>query len=98
MDSTKQISALYNIKDFFLPNYVGDELILIQLQNNVSDFNKYLNINALGGFIFEQIISGKSFDAIVFAILTNYEIDVAQASQDLSAFIDELYQYTIDHA
>jgi len=98
MDSTKQISELHNIKDFFLPNYVGNELILIQLHNNVANFNKYLIINDLGGFIFEQIMSGKSYDAIVFAILTNYEIDVAQASQDLSAFIDELYQYTIDHA
>jgi hypothetical protein len=81
----------------FVCKEVGSEILLVPLRNNVADFNQYLTLNELGTFIYKLITDGKVYDEILTAILAEYEIDDTHARQDLSAFIDQLYQYTIGH-
>ena len=81
----------------FVCKEVGSEILLVPLRNNVADFNQYLTLNELGSFIYKLIIDGKTFEDILSEIRAQYEIDDTQARHDLSAFIDQLYQYTIGH-
>ena len=82
----------------FVCKEVGTEILLVPLRNNVADFNQYLTLNELGSFIYKLITDGKRYEDILSEILAHYEIDDTQARQDFSAFIDQLYKYTIGHA
>ena len=73
----------------------GSDTLLVPLRNNVADFNQYLTLNELGSFIYLLITEGNNFEQIHAAILANYEVNPDEASQDLNAFIELLYKYTV---
>ena len=79
----------------FVCKEVGADTLLVPLRNNVADFNQYLTLNELGSFIYLLITEGNNFEQIYAAILANYEVNPDEASQDLNAFIELLYKYTV---
>jgi len=98
MQQNRQIQEIQAQAAHFVCKEVGSEILLVPLRDNVADFNQYLTLNELGSFIYKLITDGKPYEEIISEILAQYEIDDTQASQDLNAFIDQLYQYTIGHA
>lgn len=98
MQQNQHIQEIQAQATHFVCKEVGSEILLVPLRDNVADFNQYLTLNELGSFIYKLITDGKAFEDILSEILAQYEIDDTQARQDLSAFIDQLYQYTIGHA
>ena len=98
MQQNQYIQEIQAQAAHFVCKEVGSEILLVPLRDNVADFNQYLTLNELGSFIYKLITDGKAFEDILSEILAQYEIDETQARQDLSAFIDQLYQYTIGHA
>ena len=79
----------------FVCKEVGADTLLVPLRNNVADFNQYLTLNELGSLIYLLITEGNNFEQIHAAILANYEVNPDEASQDLNAFIELLYKYTV---
>ncbi len=98
MQQNQYIQEIQAQAAHFVCKEVGSEILLVPLRDNVADFNQYLTLNELGSFIYKLITNGKRYEDILSEILAQYEIDDTQARQDLSAFIDQLYQYTIGHA
>jgi len=98
MQQNQYIQEIQAQAAHFVCKEVGSEILLVPLRDNVADFNQYLTLNELGSFIYKLITDGKAFEDILSEILAQYEINDTQARQDLSAFIDQLYQYTIGHA
>lgn len=98
MQQNQYIQEIQAQAAHFVCKEVGSEILLVPLRDNVADFNQYLTLNELGSFIYKLITDGKRYEDILSEILAQYEIDDTQARQDLSAFIDQLYQYTIGHA
>ncbi len=98
MQQNQYIQEIQAQAAHFVCKEVGSEILLVPLRDNVADFNQYLTLNELGSFIYKLITDGKALEDILSEILAQYEIDDTQARQDLSAFIDQLYQYTIGHA
>jgi len=97
MQQNQYIQEIQAQAAHFVCKEVGSEILLVPLRDNVADFNQYLTLNELGSFIYKLITDGKAFEDILSEILAQYEINDTQARQDLSAFIDQLYQYTIGH-
>mgnify|MGYP000412622766 FL=1 len=98
MQQNQYIQEIQAQAAHFVCKEVGSEILLVPLRDNVADFNQYLTLNELGSFIYKLITDGKPYEDILSEILAQYEINDTQARQDLSAFIDQLYQYTIGHA
>lgn len=98
MQQNQYIQEIQAQAAHFVCKEVGSEILLVPLRDNVADFNQYLTLNELGSFIYKLITDGKRYEDILSEILAQYEIDDTQARQDLSAFIDQLYKYTIGHA
>lgn len=98
MQQNQHIQEIQAKAAHFVCKEVGSEILLVPLRDNVADFNQYLTLNELGSFIYKLITDCKPYEDILSEILAQYEIDDTQARQDLSAFIDQLYQYTIGHA
>ena len=98
MQQNQYIQEIQAQAPHFVCKEVGSEILLVPLRDNVADFNQYLTLNELGSFIYKLITDGKQFEEILSEILAQYEIADTQARQDLSAFIGQLYQYTVGHA
>ena len=95
MQQNQYIQEIQAQAAHFVCKEVGSDTLLVPLRDNVADFNQYLTLNELGSFIYKLIIDGKVSDEILSAILAHYEIDDTRARQDLNAFIELLYKYTV---
>jgi hypothetical protein len=98
MQQNQYIQEIQAQAAHFVCKEVGADTLLVPLRDNVADFNQYLTLNELGSFIYRLVAAGNNFDQIHAALLEAYDVSAAQASQDLSNFIEQLYQYTIGHA
>jgi hypothetical protein len=95
MQQNQFIQEIQAQAPYFVCKEVGADTLLVPLRNNVADFNQYLTLNELGSFIYLLITEGNNFEQIHAAILANYEVNPDEASQDLNAFIELLYKYTV---
>jgi hypothetical protein len=95
MQQNQYIQEIQAQAAHFVCKEVGSDTLLVPLRDNVADFNQYLTLNELGSFIYRLITEGNNFEQIHAAIIANYEVDTDEASQDLNAFIELLYKYTV---
>jgi hypothetical protein len=87
------ITSIFVKKNQFVCRNTGDELILIRLENNVADFNKYLTLNEVGAFIWEEIEANDDEVSLVAKICAEFEADESEVLKDLYAFLKKLSDY-----
>lgn len=95
MQQNQYIQEIQAQAPHFVCKEVGADTLLVPLRDNVADFNQYLTLNELGSFIYRLVADGNNFAQIHAAILANYEVGTDDATQDLNAFIELLYKYTV---
>ena len=78
------------IKEGFILRHIGDEIIVVAVGEASKDFNGIIRMNSTGEFLWNAMSSETNEDALVSALLSEYEIDEATARRDASAFIEKL--------
>ena len=73
----------------------GNEYILVPITNNIADMNSVYTLNETGAFIWDQIDGKRSVGEIISALTDEYEIDSANAEEDVFTFIDNMSKYLI---
>jgi hypothetical protein len=73
----------------------GNEYILVPITNNIADMNSVYTLNETGAFIWEQIDGIRDVEEIIFALITEYDIDFDTASKDLFSYINNMSKYLI---
>jgi hypothetical protein len=73
----------------------GNEYVLVPVANNIADMDSVFTLNETGAFIWEQIDGKKTVSEIIFALITEYDIDKDIASKDVNEFIDNMNKYLI---
>jgi hypothetical protein len=73
----------------------GNEFVLVPVSNNIADMNSVFTLNETGAYIWEHIDGVRKVEDIIMALTSEYEIDYEIASEDVFAFIDEMYRYLI---
>lgn len=76
------------LKQNFITHTHGDEHILISTGNG--NFSGVVRSNSTAAFIIEQLKEDTTLDAIIDAMLLEYEVDRDQAAQDAAAVIEKL--------
>jgi len=66
---------------------VGDETVLLDLASGV-----YFGLDGVGKRIWESVADGGSLSQVVDVIVAEYEVDEAQAEQDVLAFASDLLE------
>jgi len=78
------------IKENYMLRKVADCYVVVPIGAAVSEFNGMINLNEVGAFLWRQLESDTTFEAVLAAMLEEYEVDEAIAKADLEKFVGEL--------
>ena len=76
------------IKSGFILREIAGEHVLMFLDASLK--NKVITLNETGAFLFNLISEGKDEKELIEALLSEYEIDEASATNDVKKFIEAI--------
>lgn len=78
------------VKSGFAVREIGGDYILIPLGEMALKFSGFITTNAVGAYIWECLQKECSKEALLTQILEEFDIDEAQAKQDMEEFLDQI--------
>lgn len=78
------------IKENYMLRKVADCYVVVPIGAAVAEFNGMINLNEVGAFLWRQFETETTFEAVLAAMLEEYEVDEAVAKADLQHFVKEL--------
>lgn len=78
------------IKQGFVLKSIADSHIVVPLGSQVVDFSSIIKLTDTGAFLWSKLSSDVSSDELVSALTAEYDVDIATATRDVSAFITKL--------
>jgi len=78
------------IKDNFMLRKVADCYVVVPIGPAVADFNGMINLNEAGAFLWQLLERETSEDAVVAAMLEQYEVSEDIARNDVKKFVAQL--------
>lgn len=78
------------IKKELIKRTIAGDTVLVPVGSAVYDANGLFVLNELGGFLWELLPQAEDMDALVSAVLAEYEVEEATARQDIARFLAEL--------
>lgn len=83
------------IKENFMLRKVADCYVVVPIGTAVADFNGMINLNEAGAFLWQLLENDTTPDAVVNALLEQYEVDEATAKNDVDKFIAQLREASL---
>ncbi len=83
------------IKENFMLRKVADCYVVVPIGAAVAQFNGMINLNEAGAFLWQQLENETTIDAVVAAMLQQYEVDEATAKADVEKFISQLREASL---
>lgn len=77
------------IKDGFILRSVADQTVVLPVGDDL-DLNMMITLNETGTFLWERLQSETSEDALVAALLGEYDVDEATARKAVVTFVGKL--------
>ena len=78
------------IKKELIKRDIAGEVFLVPVGKSMYDSNGLFILTELGAFIWDLLPNAESEDAIVSAVLAEYEVDEATARADIREFLKKL--------
>lgn len=83
------------IKKELIKRQIAGDTVLVPVGRTVYESNGLFVLNELGNFIWDLLPQVESKEAILDAVLAEYDVDRATAQQDIDAFFSRLEQLGI---
>lgn len=77
------------IRDTYILRSVAGENLVVAVGANVN-FNSVMTLNESGKFLWEKLTADTTKEALIDALLSEYDVDKETAERDVSAFIEKL--------
>lgn len=77
------------IRDTYILRSVAGENLVVAVGANVN-FNSVMTLNETGKFLWEKLTADTTKEALIDALLSEYDVDKETAERDVSAFIEKL--------
>lgn len=77
------------IKDGFMLRRVAGQTVVLPADSNL-DLNMMITLNETGAFLWERLQSETTEDALVAALLEEYDVDEATARECVQNFVGKL--------
>ena len=74
----------------FLLRQLADSWIVLPFGGATVDFNGMLTLNESGAFLWKKLEQGSDREALIRALLAEYDVDSATATADVDAFLEKL--------
>ena len=78
------------IKEGFILREIAGSFIVVAVGDAVKTFNGVINLNQTGALLWKTLANGGDKDALVKALLGEYDVEEEIASKDVDAFIAKL--------
>jgi hypothetical protein len=78
------------VKEGYMLREVAGNSVVVAVGKATLDFNGLITLNSTGTFLWKLLEQETSEEALVIAILDDYEIDESTARIDIASFIDKL--------
>ena len=83
------------IKKELIKREIAGDTILVPVGKTVLDSNGLFVLNELGAFLWDRLPDAQDADALLAAVLEEYEVSAEEAAQDIAAFLERLRQLEI---
>ena len=83
------------VKKDYVARKVGETDIVVATGKAVKEFNGYSTLNETGRFLWDKLEKDTDENALVSALLEEYEVDGATAEKDVKAFLEVLRKNNI---
>ena len=78
------------IKKELIKREIAGDVILVPVGKTALDSNGLFMLNELGGFLWDLLPEADSVEALIDAVLQNYDVDEATAKADIEEFLETL--------
>ena len=78
------------IKEGFILREIAGSFIVVAVGDAVKTFNGVINLNQTGALLWKELAKGGDEDALVKALLSEYDVDEEIAKKDAQEFIAKL--------
>ncbi len=78
------------LKKNFILREVAGTFLVVAVGDAVKDFNKAINLNSTGAFLWKQLEKEVTEEELVDKLLEEYEIDRETAKKDILGFLQRL--------
>ena len=83
------------IKKELVKRDIAGDTILVPVGKTVYDSNGLFILNELGGFLWDHLEAAETEEALLSAVLAEYEVTEETARQDIAAFLNKLRELNI---
>lgn len=78
------------IKDGFILREIAGNFVIVAVGDRVKTFNKVVNLNETGAFIWKKLENGLNQEQIVKDMLNEYNVSEQLAKKDVENFISKI--------
>lgn len=89
----EQNAKTYQAKDGYIHRKVAGADVLVAIGGNVADFNGYIELNASAAFLWDQLKTPVTAEALASALEKQFEVSSEQAVEDTLAFLQALQNH-----
>lgn len=80
------------VKQGFMLRVIAGNYVVVPVGKAAVDFNGIITLNATGAFLWEQLTSDTTLEALLSKMIATYDVSMEQATSDLKEFINTLKQ------
>lgn len=77
------------LKDGFILQEVAGVSVVVPVGDDL-DLNMMITMNETGGFLWKRLAQGTDAETLVADLLSEYDVEEAQARKDVAAFVAKL--------
>ena len=83
------------IKKELIKREIAGETILVPVGKTVFDSNGLFALNEVGGFLWDMLPQAETEEALLEAVLAEYDVSAQEAAKDIAEFLNKLRQMEI---
>lgn len=83
------------IKKELIKREIAGETILVPVGKTVFDSNGLFALNEVGGFLWDLLPQAETEEALLEAVLAEYDVSAQEAAKDIAEFLNKLRQMEI---
>lgn len=78
------------VNENYVLKKVADSHIVVALGGDIVNLNTIISLNDTGAFIWKQLENETTKEAVVSALLAEYDVTKEQAEKDVDSFIEKM--------
>ena len=89
MDDNQENQVLRSSPNYVLRTIAGQH-VLVSIGEGLADFRGYIQLNGTAAFLWEELLKGRTKEALFRALLEKYDVDEDTARRDLDGLLELL--------